>query len=154
MPRSVRPEDLPLRIVAKIEPEPNSGCWLWTGATGNPGGYGNVGFQGSTRGAHRVVYELLVGPVPDGLVLDHLCRNRPCVNPDHLRPVTQLENVHAPGSLSPSALRAKITHCPAGHEYNEANTRRSKRNERFCRACGRAAARRSKEKKRAALRSA
>lgn len=87
------------RLAAKIIPgEPPSdpfvpvasGCWLWTGATSE--GYGRIQHDGMPTPAHRVVYELLVGPVPDGLQLDHLCRVRACVNPSHLEPVTSAEN--------------------------------------------------------------
>jgi hypothetical protein len=82
------------RFYDSIEPEPNSGCWLF--ALGGPRGYGylSVGGRGGRRVlAHRFSYELHVGPVPEGLVLDHLCRVRRCVNPRHLEPVTQRENV-------------------------------------------------------------
>ena len=86
------------RFDAKWTPEPNTGCWLWTGAT-TPGGYGRltVGSQidGTRRQvrAHRRSYERLVGPIPDGLDLDHLCRTPGCVNPEHLEPVTRRENI-------------------------------------------------------------
>lgn len=77
------------RIWSKVRK--TEGCWEWT-ASKNPGGYGHFTVNGKTRNAHRAVYELLVGLVPFGLTLDHLCRNRACVNPDHLEPVTQLIN--------------------------------------------------------------
>jgi hypothetical protein len=70
---------------------PTGFCWEWTGRTDQ--GYGRVSIGGRQLRAHRVVYERLVGRVPDGLVLDHLCRNRGCVNPDHLEPVTNEENI-------------------------------------------------------------
>ena len=81
-------------------------CWMWTGSTDDEG-YGLFRSGGSPL-AHRRCWELLVGPIPDGLVLDHLCRVRACVNPDHLEPVTQLENVRR------GANRPRLT-CPAGH---------------------------------------
>lgn len=69
-----------------------SGCWLWTGALRD--GYGRVKFNGSvTQEAHRASYEFHIGPIPEGLVIDHLCRNRSCINPSHLEPVTQGENI-------------------------------------------------------------
>lgn len=68
------------------------GCWLWTGAR-NSRGYGQWAVNGLSRSVHRVAYEALVGPIPDGLTIDHLCRNKLCVNPDHLEPVTIAENV-------------------------------------------------------------
>jgi hypothetical protein len=67
-------------------------CWTWTGAaTGN--GYGSVGHEGRTRSTHKLSYELLIGPVPEGLQIDHVCLNKLCCNPSHLEPVTGLENV-------------------------------------------------------------
>ena len=107
-------------------------CWEWTG--GRTSGYGHIsGGDGTFRRAHRVVYEFLVGPVPRGMQLDHLCRNRACVNPDHLEPVTPGENTRR----SPLS-RARRTHCPQGHEYTPENTSVSKRNQRSCRECIRA----------------
>lgn len=82
------------------------GCWLWNGRL-NASGYG-VFHQ---TPAHRLVYELLVGPIPDGLVLDHLCRVRHCVNPDHLEPITQEENMR----------RARLTSCRRGHPLSDDN---------------------------------
>ena len=68
------------------------GCWVWTGAV-STGGYGRIGIDGNRLAqAHRVAYQLYVGPIPEGLHVDHLCRNRLCVNSDHLEAVTQAEN--------------------------------------------------------------
>jgi hypothetical protein len=91
------------------------GCWEWTGAkTG--AGYGKILTFRSIQVAHRVLYELLVGPVPDGMELDHLCQNKSCVNPGHLEPVTHRENIRrGPG-------HGKETHCPKGHPYSPENT--------------------------------
>lgn len=130
--------DLPERIAAKIEPEPMSGCWLWTAAD-NGIGYGVVQWRGRVRAAHIVVYEALVGPVPVGLELDHLCRNPSCVSPWHLEPVTHSENVRR-GTAGPTRAaqqRAK-THCPQGHEYSPENTYSyTGRAGRHCKACNR-----------------
>jgi len=118
-------------------PEPNSGCWLWTG-TLNPGGYGCVGFQGKTKGAHRVAYMLANGSIPAGMDLDHLCRVRCCVNPGHLEAVTRSVNLRrgeAGQNLVSKAL-AK-THCPAGHPYQGDNLYVDKRGRRACITCQR-----------------
>jgi hypothetical protein len=116
-----------------------NGCWLWPGATFR-GGYGNVSVVSSdgTRrnaGLHRVVFEYIVGPIPEGLVLDHLpfCRTPACCNPAHLEPVTQQVNLLRGDTMT--ARRAAVTHCPAGHEYTSENTRRSSRGQRHCVAC-------------------
>jgi hypothetical protein len=79
------------RLMAKIATQADD-CWLWTGCVGD-GGYGQVTIAQRRHKAHRAVYELLVGPIPEGLDLDHLCRVRRCVNPDHLEPVTRSENL-------------------------------------------------------------
>lgn len=135
-----RVDPLP-RFLAKVE-EDASGCWVWQ-AHVLPTGYGVFKLRGKMRGAHRVAYELLVGPIPTGLHLDHLCRNRRCVNPEHLEPVTCLENIRR-------GYWANVTHCPAGHPYSEENTYRSPRGGRFCRLCNAAAQRRYRTRKAAA----
>lgn len=113
-----------------------SSCWLWTGAMRGTG-YGHLAWQGSYRAAHRVAYELLVGPIPDGLVLDHLCRTPACVNPAHLEPVTQRTNVIDRGT-GPFAKRARQTHCKRGHEFTPENTYiYPSRGVRYCRTCHR-----------------
>lgn len=131
---SRQPEMRPLieRIYAKVEE--SDGCWVWQGATSN--GYGVVGLGRRTDGtgkAHRVLYELLVGPVPPGMELDHLCRNRRCVNPDHLEPVTRQENI----DRSPLMPGSRAT-CPKGHPYEGENLYLYPNGWRACRACHRA----------------
>jgi hypothetical protein len=104
--------------------DPESGCWLWVGVV-NAAGYGQSG-----RGyAHRVNYEDTVGPVPEGLELDHLCRVRHCVNPAHLEPVTHAENMRR-------SVLAR-THCRKGHPYEGDNLMSvsTRPNARICRTC-------------------
>ena len=120
-------------------------CWLWT-AQLSKDGYGRFGVRVTSQrymptNAHRVAYELFVGPIPEGMHLDHLCGVRNCVRPDHLEPVTPLVNV----------LRSEPpnrTHCPQGHEYTPENTRRVN-GKRHCRACGYADLKRRRAAKRA-----
>lgn len=105
-------------------------CWVWL-AGKDTSGYGCFKL-GRTRAAHRLAYEALVGPVPSGMQLDHLCRVRHCVNPAHLEVVTPRENTKR-GEVG-SNMRVK-THCPQGHEYTTENTYRAPRGDRQCRTC-------------------
>ena len=116
-------------------------CWAWRAPLAT-NGYARVQADGKKQYAHRVSYRLAGHLIPDDLVLDHLCRNRGCVNPAHLEPVTQGENVRR--GTAGDALRAK-THCPQGHPYDEANTRMS-RGSRLCRACGKAKRKRAQRR--------
>lgn len=127
-------EDFPQQIADKIEV--TGFCWLWTGATDR--GYPRVSYGGrSAARAHRVVYELLVGKIPEGRYLDHLCRVRHCVNPDHLEPVTARENTMR-SPIAPAYLNSLKTHCPRGHEYAGSNVGVMKEGSRYCRECKRA----------------
>lgn len=132
---------LPDRIQNKIAPEPMSGCWLWTG-TCKPNGYAEMKVKTAGRWltsyAHREIYKKIKGEIPVGLELDHKCRVRSCVNPDHLEPVTRSVNVRR-GIGNRAAMLAR-THCKRGHAFDEVNTKwvltaRSKRPTRVCRAC-------------------
>lgn len=137
-----RPPTDPLdRILARITIT-ESGCWEYP--THNENGYGVIGAgprKSPTLRTHRVTYERLVGPIPEGHEIDHLCRNRACCNPEHLEPVTRSENVRR-------GLRKTMqTHCKNGHEFTPDNTRTTSR-QRICKACEREATRRYLEKKR------
>ena len=148
MPKGVYPRKLGLKRPGRIRSTPMErlldklaitvdGCWLWHGTKNNMG-YGKL-----TRGrrgeglvyAHRLAYELFVGPIPEGLTIDHLCRTPACVNPQHLEPTTMRENhlrgIHNGGK----------THCPQRHIYDERNTYYASNGDRHCRACGRTQAR-------------
>ena len=104
-------------------------CWLWMAAR-QPTGYGRFGWaKGDVRMAHRVAYEFLVGPIPAGLVIDHLCRNPSCVNPAHLEPVTIAEN-NARG-----IGRQPDTHCRRGHLFTPESTYRRPNGRKTCRTC-------------------
>lgn len=109
-------------------------CWTWTGST-NQYGHGHFWRDGKCQYVHRYVWQALAGAVPEGLVIDHLCRNPRCCNPDHLEVVTHQENVLRGESIF--AAQAKQTHCKRGHEFTEDNTYVNKRNIRCCRTCHR-----------------
>ncbi len=105
-------------------------CWLWTG-TKNHAGYGRFMVDGRRVGAHRHSYILAKGPIPAGLQIDHLCRVRACVNPDHLEAITQEENILRGFGIS--VVNAKKTHCPQGHPLSGTNLLLGKH--RRCRTC-------------------
>ncbi|MFJ3170616.1 HNH endonuclease signature motif containing protein [Streptomyces roseus] len=138
---------LPARFWAKVAQEQPSGCWIWTAGL-SPDGYGKFSSGGRYVRAHRLAYSTLIGPIPPGLHLDHLCRVRRCVNPAHLEPVTHRENILR-GATLPAANAAK-THCPQGHAYDEANTHREPDGRRRCRICQRATKAASRARRRAA----
>jgi len=123
-------------------PNGRNGCWVWTGSGQGGNGYG--GFRVSQEKvayAHRFSYEMARGSVPLGLELDHLCRVRRCVNPDHLEPVTRLENIRR--SPLVGLIQRTRTQCPKGHLYSDENTyfnpRKGRGVNRVCRACSRMA---------------
>ena len=116
----------------RVIPDP-SGCWLWE-APNDGDGYGQMSIGGKHVRVHRFAYELLVGPIPPGLQLDHLCRVRACVNPMHLEPVTSRENSMRGDAVQ--ARNAAKSHCVNGHEFTAANTYTAK-GYRECRACAR-----------------
>ena len=120
-------------------------CWYWAGSY-FPSGYGQVWSPSLKRPyqAHRWVYEELVGPIPEGLQIDHLCRVRGCVNPKHLRVVTGRENIMAPGARCLAKVNVVKTVCPKGHAYDAANTYTHSAR-RQCRICKREVKARSRE---------
>lgn len=123
------------RFWTKVDKNGPDGCWLWKASTRRR--YGRYDCEGKSHGAHRFAYELLVGPIPEGLTLDHLCRNTLCVNPAHLEPVTVRENI----------LRGRDskTHCKNGHRLSGDNVL-IRNGRRRCRACGRAQWKRRRER--------
>lgn len=121
------------------------GCWEWTGRIAH-NGYGRIWVERSTKPAHRVAYEHLIGPVPDGLELDHLCRNKRCVNPDHLEPVTHAENCRRADIAL--GIRSAITHCSFGHEFTNRNTAYRARKGAVHRVCRKCTSRRTTEYRR------
>lgn len=151
------------RFWTRVIKQPN-GCWEWSVGFDREG-YGQFFVQGRKRPAHRVSYELMVGPIPDGKQLDHTChsgnpecpggrtcRHRRCVNPAHLEPVTQLENCRRrriAGVQPNPELATDDTRCNKGHEY-AVSAYFDPRGNRYCRTCNKFAARRSKTKKKEA----
>jgi hypothetical protein len=127
---------LPVRFWAKVQK--GDGCWFWTGAVSGGDGYGRFNI-GGTKLAHRIAYEALVGPIPVGLTIDHLCRVRVCVNPAHMEPVTLAENLRRQVSFNGGKER-----CPQGHEYDY----RYPDGRRGCRRCDTEASRRYRERHR------
>jgi len=122
------------RFQAKIEVLPN-GCWRWT-ASANHKGYGMFSYNGRMGSAHRFSYQQFTGVISEGLTLDHICRNRWCVNPSHLEPVTNQENCRRGDT---GIANTRKTHCPAGHLYSPENTyiyqTKDGRRLRSCRKC-------------------
>jgi HNH endonuclease len=129
------PRGLPVRerIERSVAVDAN-GCWRWT-LVKNRDGYGRIGMVGGQKMAHRMSYEAFRGDIPDGLTIDHLCRVRDCVNPEHLEPVTQRDNVLRGDGLP--ARQARQTSCLRGHPFDEANTYWTPPGGRACRACRR-----------------
>lgn len=131
---SYRLEDLPRRIASRITVNPQTGCWVYDGVKGVKGYMKLQHLLAGERRVHRVVYRLLVGPIPPGFTLDHVrdrgCVSRACCWPVHLEPVTNRENVRR-GHLAPQDS------CVHGHPRNEVNTYVSPSGKRQCRVCGR-----------------
>lgn len=141
MKRAIMPrlnQTIAERFERHFHPEPNTGCWLWTGHL-HDHGYAMLRANGKNMRMHRWSYEHFIGPIPRGLQIDHLCRTRCCVNPDHLEAVTGKENTKRglSGSLARARNLAK-THCPRGHAYTPENIEMYRDGKRRCRTCIRA----------------
>src|SRR5690606_5755076 len=127
--REQRKKSVEQRFWEKVDK--SDGCWLWTAAK-DAYGYGTFSVvRGKANGAHRIAYSWLVGPLDRKTFLDHLCRVRHCVNPEHLQPVTNGENVLR--GFGPFAVNARKTHCIHGHEFTSENTHIDRRGYRQCR---------------------
>lgn len=137
-PRRTTPA--PVRFWAKVVEDGE--CWIWTGAILKEG-YGYFGDLGKCHLAHRWAYKHMVGGIPDGLVIDHLCRNRACVNPFHMEPVPQRINVLR-GDMATG--RQPTTHCFRGHEFTPDNVDRLSNGGRTCSTCRRDRDREAKRK--------
>lgn len=119
-------------LTQRVLIEPVNGCWLWTGSI-DADGYAQVSRGGRMTVAHRVFYELVVGPIPAGMEIDHLCRKRACVNPSHLEAVTHRINTLR-GDTIPARYAAR-THCSKGHELSGENLASRSDGARTCRHC-------------------
>ena len=126
------PPNLEERFWSKVDVGHPLGCWQWTGAK-DTSGYGHVTRSRKRKRSHRVAYEYLLGPIPAGLQIDHLCKNKVCVNPDHLEPVTHQENLRR--GESPPMKNARRTECRRGHRYEDVYVDRD--GARHCRECRR-----------------
>lgn len=134
-------EKILLRFESKYIPEPNSGCWLWTGNC-YPNGYGQISINYKSCLAHRYSWTVKYGAIPDGLWVLHRCDVKKCVNPDHLFLGTNSDNQKDAiakgikiGLHYGHQRKREMTHCKRGHEFTFDNTRLSKRGERHCRTC-------------------
>lgn len=131
--RKLTPEEFEAHFWGRVDK--SGDCWLWTACL-TQSGYGHAWVSGRIVYAHRVAYELVRGPIPSGMQLDHLCRNRACVNPDHLEPVTNHDNILR--GFSPTAKKARQTHCIHGHPFTGDNLKIRSEGWRSCRTCMRA----------------
>ena len=129
--RVSEPSEVKERILSRVSDWKE--CWVYNGAKRK--GYGLIRVNGTQQTVHCVLYEIMSAPIPTGYVLDHLCKNKGCVNPAHLQPVTSRENTMR--GNGPTALRAKQTHCKNGHELSGDNLIARKDARRVCKTCNR-----------------
>lgn len=146
MTRVVIMDLLPEQIRSKIVVDEITGCWCWSAAHFQSTGYARIKYNSHDGCAHVVVYKLLVGDVPEGLELDHLCRNRGCVNPAHLEPVTHRENMMRGDTIT--SANAKKMYCIHGHPLFGPNLyvykSGKRKGKRRCRVCEAAIQRRAR----------
>ena len=145
---------IPKRLMQRIDIQDRnfkSPCWIWIGKKDRYG-YGYCHFEGEKRPAHRVFFRLFYGYFPPypGFHVDHLCRNRDCVNPDHLEKVTPQENASRAKPFRPPDPKSFNTHCVNGHEFTDQNTYLRPSGSRDCRACIRSRVRKYQSKRSAA----
>lgn len=135
------------RFWSYVDRSDSNDCLEWTGWSDRLG-YGHYRFNHRMMLTHRIAYELIVGPIPNDLPLDHLCRNPKCVNPEHLEPVTPAENQRR--GVQPRRIKemhARVTHCPQGHQYTVGNTRFMMSGGYRCRQCRKCNAIRTRAKR-------
>lgn len=136
------------RFWSKVDKKGEFDCWVWNGPRERCGyGVSWAGKPGGTMIAHRFALLTEMGELPRDLVVDHICRNRACCNPKHLRVITSRENVLI--GVGPSAVNARKTHCRKGHEFTDENTLRIRGSSRACKACQRQAEAEYKQRRRA-----
>lgn len=123
-----------VKFMRRVRLNRESGCWEWTAGRHGETGYGAFSTGPNSYGAHRVSYCTFKGPIPRGLVVDHICNNRICVNPHHLKLATIGDNAKR-GERSPQGINARKTHCIYGHELSGANLITKRNGKRRCRIC-------------------